>query len=96
MFGLGMTEMIIIGVIAVILFGQRLPDVAKQLGGSYREFKKGLGEFSSQMTTDYDSSSSYSAPPAPSYDYEDHEEATAPKFEPPPSEPTESANDESA
>ena len=95
MFGLGMTEMIIIGVIAVILFGQRLPDVAKQLGGSYREFKKGLGEFSSHMTTDYDSTS-YSSPTPPSYDYEDYEEATAPKFEPPPSEPTTAADEDKA
>ena len=53
-----------------------------------------MGEFSSHMTTDYDSSS-YSAPTPPSYDYEDYEEATAPKFEPPPSEPT-STNDDQA
>ena len=88
MFGLGMTEMVIIGIIAVILFGSRLPEVAKQLGGSYREFKKGLTDFSSHVdfTGDSSPSTSYAAS-TPSYDYDDYEEATAPKFEPPPAEP---------
>ena len=57
--GLGMTEMMIIGIIAVILFGKKLPDVAKQLGGSYREFRKGLGDFNSHMdAAEYSASSS--------------------------------------
>ncbi len=41
MFGLGTTELIIIGVIVFILFGaKRLPDIGKGLGGALREFRQ--------------------------------------------------------
>ncbi|MGD8229794.1 MAG: twin-arginine translocase TatA/TatE family subunit [Desulfobacteraceae bacterium] len=41
MFGLGTTELIIIGVIIFIIFGaKRIPDIGKGLGGALREFRK--------------------------------------------------------
>jgi sec-independent protein translocase protein TatA len=41
MFGLGTTELIVIGVIIFILFGaKRIPDIGKGLGGALREFRK--------------------------------------------------------
>jgi sec-independent protein translocase protein TatA len=40
----GPFEMIIILVIAVLLFGKRLPGVAKSFGQSITEFKKGIKE----------------------------------------------------
>ena len=40
---LGWTELVVIGVVAVIIFGRRLPDVARSLGESLVQFKKGLG-----------------------------------------------------
>jgi len=41
MFGLGSTELIIIGVIVFFIFGaKRLPDIGKGLGGAIREFRK--------------------------------------------------------
>lgn len=42
MFGLGPMEMTIIGVLAVLLFGSRLPSVARSLGSTFVEFKRGL------------------------------------------------------
>lgn len=42
MFGLSTWELVIILVIALILFGRRLPEVGKSLGKGIIEFKKGL------------------------------------------------------
>ena len=38
----GPMEMMIIGVIALLLFGKRLPEVARSLGKGFVEFKKGI------------------------------------------------------
>jgi sec-independent protein translocase protein TatA len=41
----GGTEWIIIGAVVVLLFGaKKLPELARSLGKSSREFKKGLAE----------------------------------------------------
>ncbi|MBN2419886.1 MAG: twin-arginine translocase TatA/TatE family subunit [Deltaproteobacteria bacterium] len=52
MFGLGATELIIIAVIFLILFGaKRLPEIGKGIGGAVREFKNIKKEIKSDPVT---------------------------------------------
>ena len=82
------STLLILGVIAVLLFGERLPEVARSFGQRFMDFKRGMYDIKEEIhgainsaTTESDAgdtASSYEEP-------EDREEATAPKFEPPPS-----------
>lgn len=42
MFGLGPTELLIVGVVVLLLFGSRLPKVMRSLGEGIVEFKRGV------------------------------------------------------
>jgi len=42
MFGLGLTEMLVLGIVVLLLFGNRLPSVMRSLGQGVVEFKKGV------------------------------------------------------
>lgn len=48
MFGIGTLEMCIVGGIAVMLFGGRLPKVARSFGQSIVEFKRGFLEIDAE------------------------------------------------
>jgi sec-independent protein translocase protein TatA len=51
MFGLGTTELIIIGAIVFLIFGaKRIPDIGKGLGGALREFRNVKRELSGTET----------------------------------------------
>ncbi|BAI81586.1 twin-arginine translocation system component TatB [Deferribacter desulfuricans SSM1] len=55
MFGFGMSELILILIIALIVIGpKKLPEVAKALGKGYAEFKKALNEFKEAVNVDLD------------------------------------------
>ena len=52
MFGLGYQELLIILVIVLVLFGaNRLPELARSLSSSVKEFKKGVNEVQKDETT---------------------------------------------
>lgn len=86
---LGLPEMIIFGIIALLLFGKRLPEVARSLGKGIVEFKKGIKGVDDEIDSSTYSRSHMSASAAPARPAPPDEsvEATAPKFEPPTSEP---------
>jgi sec-independent protein translocase protein TatA len=91
--------LLILGVLAVLLFGERLPDVARRVGKGMIEFRKGMRGIQDEIRSAMDSAVSTDAPTtahgesvAAGYrdpgmtryeEPEDREEATAPKFEPP-------------
>lgn len=83
--------LLVLGLLAVLLFGERLPEVASSFGKRLIDLKKGMrniqdeirGAIDSAANTSSSTSESHYDPPtyaAP----EIVEEATAPKFEPPP------------
>jgi len=48
-FGIGTSELLIIGIVAVLLFGSRLPTVARSLGRSLNEFKRGMRDMEDEV-----------------------------------------------
>ena len=79
--GIGLPEMIIFGLIAVLLFGSRLPSVARSMGRSLTEFKKGMQGIEEEVNQ------AVYTPPQIDHGADDRQEATAPRFDPPKSEP---------
>ena len=79
---IGPMEMVFLGIIALLLFGKRLPEVARSLGKGVTEFKKGLSGIEDEVDRSSFSKneSSNSARPTP---MEEQVETAAPKFEPP-------------
>jgi TatA/E family protein of Tat protein translocase len=55
MFGIGMPELLLILAVALIVIGpKKLPDLAKSLGRTLREFKKATNEFKETIQIDED------------------------------------------
>ena len=51
-FGLpGGYEFLVVGLVAVLIFGNRIPSVARSLGRSLTEFKKGVAGIEDDMDT---------------------------------------------
>lgn len=47
-FEIGFGEMVVVGIVALLLFGGRLPDVMRTLGSTYRSFRRGFDDLSRQ------------------------------------------------
>jgi sec-independent protein translocase protein TatA len=63
MFGIGMQELLIILVIALIVVGpKKLPDLAKSLGRGFAEFKRTADDFHSTMMADASADASSRTP----------------------------------
>lgn len=81
MFGISPVQLLIVGCVALLLFGNRLPSVARSLGKSLVEFKKGMQGIQDEFNdAAYNTSRSR-------VEYDDREEPAAPRFEPPTSPP---------
>ena len=91
MFGIGPLEMVVVGIVAVLLFGSRLPSVARSLGKSMTEFKKGMREFESEMH-----STVYSEPTSRVTYNEQIENRPAPANEPPANSTSDAASPETS
>lgn len=48
---LGATEMMVVGFVALLIFGNRLPSVMRSLGKSVTEFKKGVSGIEDDIDT---------------------------------------------
>lgn len=85
MFGLSPFELMMVLVVAVLLFGAKLPEVARSLGSSYHQLKRGMSDIQSQFKM----AEMEAKRPFESIrkDFEEEEEpavSSAPKFTPPP------------
>lgn len=81
--GVGTSEMVLVGIVALMLFGSRLPEVARKMGGTYRGLKKSVDEFKRE----FEAIDHYEPPRPKTFQRDDSEteesSTDAPKFTPP-------------
>ena len=85
---MGIGEMALIAVVAVVLFGGRLPEVARTFGGYYSQFRKSLADIQNSIKNDIDIRQDINAPAriAHDHDVDIDDEDPSPTFDPPPAE----------
>lgn len=95
---MGPAEMLIVALLAVLLFGSKLPDVARQLGRQMAELKRGISGFEQEFRSAANSATNTSTTnttrsiASRTHDpVDDRDELTAPKFQPPQSAPHDAA-----
>lgn len=52
--GIGYLEIILIAIVAVMLFGNKLPEVARSVGQSYTQFRRGLNDIQTSIKDELD------------------------------------------
>jgi sec-independent protein translocase protein TatA len=81
--GVGTSEMVLVGIVALMLFGSRLPEVARKMGGTYRGLKRSVDDFKKE----FEAIDHYEPPRPKPFQKEDSEldesSTDAPKFTPP-------------
>ncbi len=88
MFGIGMPELIIIMVVALIVLGpKRLPDIAKTLGRGMAEFRRATTDLKDQLEVDLEEEEE---------EEEEEEKPLDTEEEQQPSQPDETAEEEKA
>ena len=66
MFDIGLQEMLLIGVLALLVFGpSKLPELGRMVGRAMREFRRASDEFRSTVETNLHMNDLDSPPPAP-------------------------------
>ena len=84
---MGIGEIALIAVVAVVLFGGRLPEVARTFGGYYSQFRKSLADIQNSIKTDLDVSQELDEIPPILHEASDFDDVDpAPSFDPPPEE----------
>ncbi|AMV30814.1 sec-independent translocase [Pirellula sp. SH-Sr6A] len=81
--GIGSSEMVMLGIVALMLFGSRLPEVARNLGGTYRNLRRSVDDFKKEFEAADPVEPRYI--PAAMKEDEEGLQTDAPKFTPPPS-----------
>lgn len=76
---IGFPELLIIGVVALLVFGpKKLPEIGAGLGKAIRDFKSAMSETTSQIKEQIEQSTAETKPTAPGADThsEEHSEST--------------------
>ena len=99
MFGANFPELMVLGMVGLLLFGSKLPEVAKSLGKGVSEFKKGLSGFQDELTGNSSRSSSSAYTPTPTAKRPEplaalNDTVVTPRFEPPKTAPVELTNEQ--
>lgn len=94
--GISPSEMLVLGVIGLLLFGGKLPEIARSFGHGLAEFKKGMSGFQKEFKTQmnpyrYEEPRNAPAKTRP-VAKEAERKISAPKFELPTSAPSASAS----
>ena len=81
------TTMLFLAVLAVLLYGERLPEVARGLGKQFMDLRKSVQGIRDQFEEVTRVTTTVESPLQKGEATAEREQATAPKFEPPRSEP---------